>query len=75
MFDTNKSYNENDIWDMFDKSKISAYGNASKFVNYLNAGDYVFYYHVGYGVVGVGMVKIKTLIVTQQRKNNTNMLI
>lgn len=57
LFDTNKSYNENDIWDMFDKSKISAYGNASKFVNYLNAGDYVFYYHVGYGVVGVGMVK------------------
>ena len=33
LFDTNRSYNEDSVWDMFAKSKISAYGNASRYIN------------------------------------------
>lgn len=57
LFDTNKSYDENSVWDMFAKSKVSAYGSASRYVNSFNNGDYVLYYHKGYGVIGAGIIK------------------
>ena len=56
IFDTNRSYDENSIWDMFINDKISAYGKAARFVKCFNKGDYVFYYHVGYGIVGAGVI-------------------
>lgn len=57
IFDTNKSYDENAIWDMFENSKISAYGGAAKNVYRFQNGDYVLYYHPGWGVVGGGIIK------------------
>lgn len=57
IFDTNKTYRPDDIWDMFSKSKVSAYGGVKTCVNSFNKGDYVLYYHKGYGVVGAGTVK------------------
>ena len=57
IFDTNLSYNENSAWDMLANSKVSAYGNAKKYISYLNKGDYVLYYHKGYGVIAVGYIK------------------
>lgn len=56
LFDTNRSYDENSIWDMFQNSKVSAYGEASRFVRSFNKGDYVLYYHVGWGVIGAGII-------------------
>lgn len=56
LFDTNRSYGENDIWDMFANSKVSAYGGTKEWVNKFNKGDYVLYYHKGYGVVGAGII-------------------
>ena len=57
LFDTNRSYNENSVWDMFANSKISAYGNACKYIKSFNRGDYVLYYHKGKGVIGAGKIK------------------
>ncbi|MBV1708525.1 MAG: hypothetical protein KMY54_01585 [Erysipelothrix sp.] len=56
LFDTNKSYDENSVWDMFQNSKVSAYGDASRFIRSFNKGDYVLYYHVGWGVIGAGKI-------------------
>ncbi|MGN8806344.1 MULTISPECIES: hypothetical protein [unclassified Blautia] len=57
LFDTNKTYGPDDIWDMFANSKVSAYGGIKTCVNSFNKGDYVLYYHKGWGVVGAGIVK------------------
>lgn len=57
IFNTNKSYDENSVWEMFHDSKVSAYGNASRFVNCFHKNDFVFYYHNGYGIIGAGTIK------------------
>lgn len=57
LFDTNFSYDKDSVWDMFKNSKISAYGNAAHFVESFNRGDYVLYFHKGWGVIGAGIIK------------------
>lgn len=57
LFDTNKSYDKDSIWDMLANSKVSAYGSVKTCVNSFNKGDYVLYYHKGYGVVAAGIIK------------------
>jgi hypothetical protein len=61
MFDTNLSYDPDSVWDMFANSKISAYGKASRYINSFNKGDYVLYYHKGWGVIGAGIIKTATV--------------
>lgn len=61
LFDTNRSYNENSVWDMFAHSKISAYGGAARYINSFNKNDYVLYYHKGWGVIGAGIIKTSTV--------------
>lgn len=61
LFDTNRSYDEDSVWDMFANSKISAYGNASRYINSFKKGDYVLYYHKGWGVIGAGIIKTSTV--------------
>lgn len=57
IFDTNRSYDENSVWDMFHHHKISAYGSSSRVVKCFHKGDYAFYYHKGYGIIGAGIIK------------------
>ncbi len=57
IFNTNRSYSENSVWDMFKGCKVSAYGNAARCVNCFNKNDYVFFYHNGYGIIGAGIIK------------------
>lgn len=57
IFDTCRSFDEKAVWDMFKNEKISAYNSSSNFIKSFNKGDYVFYYHKGWGVIGVGIVK------------------
>lgn len=57
IFDTNRKYVPEGIWDMFANNKVSAYGNVRTCINALKKGDYVLYYHAGYGIVGAGKVK------------------
>lgn len=61
LFDTNYSCNKDSVWDMFENSKISAYGKASRFIYSFNKGDYVLYFHKGWGVIGAGVIKTSTV--------------
>lgn len=56
VFDTNKTWDEDAIWDMFANNKVSAYYGKASEVNRFRKKDYVFYYHVGYGIVGAGII-------------------
>lgn len=57
MFDTCSTHIKDAVWKMFCDRKISAYNSASKFVKSFNKGDYVFYYHKGWGIIGAGIIK------------------
>lgn len=70
IFDTNRTYNDKALWDMFSKpkTKVSAYGKVKTCVRSFKKGDYVLYYHRGVGIVGVG--KIKTGKVKEIKSND-----
>ena len=56
LFDTNRSYDREAIWDMIEKERIAAYGDAKKQADYVSRGDLVFYSHKGYGIVAAAEV-------------------
>jgi hypothetical protein len=60
LFDTNKSYDENAVWDMMEKERVAAYGGAQDQADYLNRGDVVFYYHKCEGIIAAGKVVSET---------------
>lgn len=57
LFDTNRSYNENAIWDMMEHGTIEAYGDSKRFVSHVFPGDIVFYSHKWNGIVAAAKVK------------------
>ena len=56
MFDTNKTYYENDEKEMLKQSKVWAKGNPKRYIKSFNVGDYVLYYSKGDGVVAIGKI-------------------
>lgn len=56
LFDTNRTWNEDAIWEMMRKARVSAYGDQKHVVKNLNRGDIVFYYHKWVGVVAAAKV-------------------
>ena len=56
LFDTNRTYYEDAIWDMMGKKRVAAYGDIKHIVEYLNRGDTVFYWHKGFGVIAAAKV-------------------
>ena len=56
LFDTNRSYDENSIWEMMEKSRVAAYGKVKHVVEYLSKGDIVFFSHKWRGIVGAAEV-------------------
>lgn len=56
LFDTNKSYDDNAIWEMFNNGYIAAYGDAKNVVCHVKKGDYVFLSHKGWGIVAACQV-------------------
>lgn len=69
IFDTNKTYSEDATFDMLTSGKISAYGEASRFVNSFSMGDYAFYYIKGRGIVAVGEI-LSDLAITSEYEGN-----
>jgi hypothetical protein len=57
LFDTNRSYDEEAIWYMLKNNRVAAFGDAMRFVKYLNPGDIVFFSHKYTGIVAAGRVK------------------
>lgn len=56
LFDTCATYYDDSLRWMVEKSRISAYGDRKEAVNSLSHSDYVFYSHVGHGLVGAAKV-------------------
>jgi hypothetical protein len=57
LFDTNRSWNEDSIWDMMENKRVAAYGDAKRFVEYLSPGDIVFFSHKWAGLIAAAKVK------------------
>lgn len=60
LFDTNKSWDKEALWDMIDKKRIAAYGGASRYADYIGKDDIVFYSHKGHGLVAAAKVVSET---------------
>lgn len=56
LFDTNRSYDEESIWYMMENSRIAAFGDAKRFVEYVYSGDIVFFSHKWTGLVAAARV-------------------
>ena len=56
LFDTNRSYIEEAVWEMIEKKRISAYGDAQGWIDYVNPKDIVFYSHRWVGLIGAAEV-------------------
>jgi len=56
LFDTNRNYDENSIWYMMENRRVAAFGGAKRFVEYVYAGDIVFFSHKWVGLVAAGKV-------------------
>ena len=57
LFDTNRSYDEDSIWYMMENSRVAAFGDSKRFVEYVYTRDIVFFAHKGVGLVAAGKVK------------------
>ncbi len=60
LFDTNRTYDENSVWEMIENNKISAYGDVKYFADYLSPNDIVFLSHRYVGIIGAAKVKSKS---------------
>ena len=57
LFDTNRGYDENSIWDMMENNRVAAYGDAKRYVERVYPGDIVFFSHQWEGLVAAAKVK------------------
>lgn len=57
LFDTNRSWDEQAIWSMFEHNKVAAFGEAKRYISNLNPGDVVFFSHRNLGVVAAAKVR------------------
>lgn len=57
LFDTNRSWDEDSIWYMVENSRVAAFGDAKRFVEYVYPGDIVFFSHKWTGLVAAAQVK------------------
>ena len=57
LFDTNRTYDTNAIWDMYENDYVAAYGDVKHVIYHIKKGDIVFLSHTGHGIVGACKVK------------------
>jgi hypothetical protein len=56
LFDTNRSYDEDSIWEMMERSRVAAYGDIKYVVESLKPRDIVFFSHKWTGIVAAAEV-------------------
>ena len=56
MVDTNRSYSDTNEYEMLSQSKISAYGDASRYIDSFRKGDYALFYSKGRGIIAIGRI-------------------
>ena len=78
MFDTNKTYSDEDEALMLSRSRVEAYGDAKWAVDSFRKGDYVLFYSKGRGVIAIGQVtsdKAKELTDNDGRYHEVKMIV
>lgn len=56
LFDTNRSWDEESIWYMIENSRVAAFGDAKRFIEYVYSGDIVFFSHKWAGLIAAARV-------------------
>lgn len=56
LFDTNRSWDEDSIWYMMENSRVAAFGDAKRFIEYVYSDDIVFYSHKWAGLIAAARV-------------------
>lgn len=79
IFDTNQSYNDAAVEEMLGTSQpcVAAFGKAAKYIDKLNIGDTIFYYHKGVGIIAVGEVTGSVIYneIAQEKRRNVKLII
>ena len=57
IFDTNRTQDENAIWYMIGNNRLAGFGDAARFVEYVNPRDIVFFSHRWAGIVAAAEVR------------------
>jgi len=57
LFDTNRSWDEQAIWSMFEHNRVAAFGEAKNCIAALTPGDVVFFSHRNLGLVAAAKVR------------------
>ncbi len=68
LFDTNRSYDEDAIWEMMENKRVAAYGGVSHVVGYLNPRDIVFFSHKWTGSVAAAEVLGPVRSITEEEE-------
>lgn len=56
MFDTNISYSNTNEYEMISGNKISAYGDARRYIDSFRKNDYALFYSKGRGIIAIGRI-------------------
>ncbi|WP_051198051.1 hypothetical protein [Butyrivibrio sp. MB2005] len=76
MLDTNQSYSDTNEYEMLSQSKISAYGDAKRYISSFSKGDYALFYSKGRGIIAIGRISSDTPTdVNDERYHNVEMII
>ena len=59
MLNTNRSYSDTNEYEMLSQSKISAYGDASRYIDSFKKGDYALFYSKGRGIIAIGRITLQ----------------
>lgn len=68
MLDTNRSYSDTNEYEMLSQSKISAYGDASRYIDSFKKGDYALFYSKGRGIIAIGRITSDKVCTAENEK-------
>lgn len=71
IIDTNKTYNHDSQEYMLSRNRVSAWKDASRFIDRFSQGDYVLYYEKGKGIIAVGEITSKSSLTDGEEKYQT----
>lgn len=76
MFDTNISYSDSNEVEMLTDNKIAAYGDAARYIDCFQKGDYALFYSKGRGIIAVGkIVSDNSIEIGNEKQHKVEMII
>lgn len=76
MFDTNLSYSDQNEEQMLSENKIAAYGEAARYIDRFNKGDYALFYSRGRGIIAIGkIISDKPSVIGEEKNHKVKMIL